>query len=205
MSSTRSRLTLVGVIALALSVGAGISVSAVAKPNKGGAKRATVSKRNVAVPDYPGFGSAARVDIPLPVGKRFKGKAAGTVALSYQTTGSAAGAAEHLSVKISAPNGRSFFVPSPGGPATLQSIGPLRLTPNSARGTCSTLPLAPCADSNDNLAPPYAGTVGDPTLALFYGVRMKGKWVVTFYDDTAGGTSVLNFVALSITPAQPIS
>lgn len=201
--SGKARATGLAALVAAVAAAACLAPAAQAQKKAKGPKRAVVTKGNIPIPDSMAAGLANRVDIPMNIGKRFKGRSAGVVTLTHQTTGSAAEAANHLSVRLTSPSGRSVFVPSPEAPG-LVSVGPLTLSPDSARGTCSTLPASACADSNNNLAPPYAGTIGDPTLALYYGTRMRGRWFVTMYDDTVGGTSVLTRVRLSVTPARPI-
>src|SRR6266516_4256874 len=78
-SSKRSRVALIGVMALALSVTVGLLSGSVAdakkKKKKTGTVTATVQATNVAVPDKapPATSVDGRVDIPLTIsGKKFK-------------------------------------------------------------------------------------------------------------------------------------
>lgn len=206
MKSKRSRLALIGALALALSVTVGFASGSVAsaakkKKKKAGATVAKVSNTTPrAVPDRPaGVGTVdGRLDTTLTVGKKFKGKTVGTLALTFQTTGDAADAAGDLRIDITAPNGYrlpgDWWDNSIGG----QSVGPLTITPNSPVRTCNTV-TPPCSNPFSTLNRPFVGTVGDNTFMWFRGLPMKGTWIVTVLDRINTRTSILNSVALKIT------
>lgn len=204
MKSKRSRLALMGVLVLALSVTVGLASGSVAdakKKKKRGARVANVSNKTPRViPDRPvGAGAVdGRLDTTLRVGKKFKGKAVGTLELTFQTTGDVANAANDIEIDITAPNGYrlpgNWWDNSIGG----QSIGPLTITPNSPVRTCNSA-TPPCSDPFSTLNRPFAGTVGDNTFMWFRGLPMRGNWIVTAKDDSSGKTSILNSVALKLT------
>lgn len=206
MRSKRSRLALMGVLALALSVTVGMTAGGVAdakkkKKKKPSANVALVSNNTPrAIPDRPaGAGQVdGRLDTTLTVGKKFKGKTVGVLEITFQTTGDAADAGNDIQVDITAPNGYrlpgNWWDNNIGG----QSIGPLTITPNSPVRTCDTA-TPPCSNPFQTLNRPMIGTVGDNTFQWFRGLPMKGNWIVTVLDDDNTGNSVLNSVALKLT------
>lgn len=129
---------------------------------------------------------------PLNVGKRFKGARVGDVRLTLRTTGLSLSAAADLLFRVTAPNGRTITI---DGSFAGQSIGPLTVTANSRTRLCD---FPPCSDPDATLSAPYFGTVGDPNLALLNGSPMRGRWVVTAYDQNPTSTSALNSVGLVI-------
>jgi hypothetical protein len=205
MTRKRSRVALLGVLTVVLSVTVGLVSGSVADAKKKKKKSANVAKvsNNTprAIPDRaaPINSQWGRLDTTLTVGKKFKGKTVGTLELTFQTTGDSMNAAGDLEVDITAPNG--YRLPGDwwdndiGG----QSVGPLTITPNSPVRTCDD-PVPPCAQ-DQTLNRPFAGTVGDNTFQWFRGLPMRGNWVVTALDTSNGETSVLNSVALKITAA----
>lgn len=206
MKGKRSRLALAGTLALALSVTVGMSAGEAAGAKKKKGKKpsnsVTLTKAvNAPVPDRAATppGVFGQLDTVLTVGKKFKGRKVDTVAVTFQTTGAAPGAAADLSFLLTAPNGRTIFVLGFSGD---QSIGPLTLTPNSPVQLCDS-PTPPCVNPMATLNRPFAGTAGNPNLALFAGIKMKGNWTFRVQDTgaIAGQTSVLNSVSLQITAA----
>ena len=205
MKGKKSRLALMGVLALAISVTVGLVAGSVAeaKKKKKSSNVAQVSN-NVprTIPDrVPGAGNPyGRLDTTFNVGKKFKGRSVGSLELTFQTTGDAANAAGDLQVDVIAPNGYrlpgNWWDNSIGG----QNIGPLTITPNSPVRTCDTA-TPPCSDPFQTLNRPFAGTVGDNTFQWFRGLPMRGTWTVVVTDQSATKTSVLNSVALKITAA----
>lgn len=150
----------------------------------------------------------------ITVGNRFKKKVVGDLNLTgFQSTGSGAGAATDLRVRLTAPGGRTgLVIEDLGDGTTHQSIGPLTLDDDTPTSLCESI-TPPCEDPTATLNAPWAGTanlldVDDDvtTLSLFNGVRMKGVWTLTVWDqdDTGGLTSVLNGWGLQITPARPV-
>ena len=207
MKSKRSRLTLMGVVALALCVTVGFASGTVAsaakkQKKKAGATVAKVSNTTPrAIPDRPaGVSSVSgRLDTTLKVGKKFKGKTVGTLELTFQTTGDAATSSNDLEVDITAPNG--YRLPGNWWDNSIgnsQSVGPLTITPNSPVRTC-TATTPPCSNPFSTLNRPFVGTVGDNTFMWLRGLPMKGKWIVTVLDRSNTNTSILNSVALKIT------
>ena len=205
MNSKRSRLPLVAILALALSVTGGLvsgGVAAAKKKRKKGGNIATVSKTvNTRIPDTPPgpISYYGRLDTTLHVGKRFKGRKVSNLDVTFQTTGDSADAAVDLDIRLSAPNGRtSRLEPDNGSYADGQSIGPLTLTRNSSVGLCNSA-TPPCTAPFPTLNRPFAGTAGDSQLAIYNGVPMMGDWLFTVEDLENTRTSVLNSVKLTIT------
>lgn len=201
MRSKRSRLTLIGVLALALSVTAGLSVSAEAKKG-GGLKAADVEKSvNLVVPDRVAGQPYGRLDTNLSIGKKFKKKTVGEISITFQTTGLVPNAADDLQFRLTAPNGRTADLV---GNLVGQSIGKLTLTPDTTTRICNTL-TPPCADPQATLNPPFAGIARDIGLADVFGQKMRGTWTFTAFDDSANGqTSILNSIKLRVEPARPV-
>lgn len=195
---TRPRAAVLG---LALSVTAGLMVAGPAQAKKGGNK-ATESKGNVVIADRAvGATQAAVTSVRLNVGKRFRGKVVEKVKLTYAVNGAAAGSPNQLSFSLTSPTGRKIFVPSPSV-GMLTTFGPLTITPDSSRGVCTTAQQT-CADPEDNLGPPYWGKIGDLSLTLFYGARMRGTWLFKAYDFDPGFTNVLDRVKLQVSAVKP--
>jgi hypothetical protein len=204
MTRKRSRLALVGVMTVALTVTVGLvsgSVADAKKKKKKTSNVTSVSKAvNAQIPDATGgpTGMDGRLDTVLTVGKKFKGKKVESLELTIQTTGDAPTSAADLQFDVIAPNGYrlpgNWWDNGIGG----QSIGPLTITPNSPIRTCNAA-SPPCANPFQSLNRPFAGTVGDNTFAWFRGLPMKGNWTVTALDEGTGDTSILNLVGLKIT------
>jgi hypothetical protein len=207
MTRKRSRVVLLGVLTVVLSVTVGLVSGSVADAKKKKKKaKNTITLSNTtprAIPDAtPGVdGHDGRLDTTFTVGKKFKGRSVAILELTFQTTGDAPQASDDLEIDITAPNG--YRLPGNWWDNNInnsQSIGPLTIGPNSPVRTCNdTTP--PCFDSFHTLNIPYAGTVGDNTFQWFRGLPMRGSWTVTALDQDNGATSVLNSVALKITAA----
>jgi hypothetical protein len=206
MTRKHSRLVLLGVMTVVLSVTVGLVSGSVADAKKKKKKTANVASVSNAtpraIPDAtPGAsGVDGRLDTVLTVGKKFKGRTVSTLELTFQTTGDVANAANDIRIDITAPNG--YRLPGDwwdngiGG----QSIGPLTITPNSPLRTCNSA-TPPCSDPFLTLNRPFAGTVGDNTFAWFRGLPMRGDWTITALDESNTRTSILNSVALKLTAA----
>ena len=204
MKSKRSRLALMGVLTLALSVTVGLTAGSVAdakKKKKKSPNVVTVSNNTPrAIPDRPaGPGTQnGRLDTQLTVGKKFKGKSVGTLELTFQTTGDSPTSGNDVEFDIIAPNGYRLPWNWTDNSFDGQSIGPVTITPNSPFRTC-TAPT--CSNPFSTLHAPYVGTVGDNTFQWFRGLPMKGVWDVVFTDSSPTKTSVVNTVQLKITAA----
>ncbi|MDX6617176.1 MAG: hypothetical protein QOD60_2267 [Solirubrobacterales bacterium] len=213
MNSKRSRLAVVGVLALAISVTVGLVSGSAADAKKKKHKSGTVTASKTtptAIPassngDSPGTLTA----VPLTVGKAAKGKVVGWSSLSVTTsfTGSNTMALGQIRSRLTAPNGRTVSLINPvyynGNPTSVS--GPLTETPDSPFLVCLPQPVAaPCPggvtkDPEATVGPPYAGTVGNSQLALFGGVPAKGVWTLKVLNTGVGTTAVLNSVSISIT------
>jgi hypothetical protein len=205
MKRRRSRLALAGVMVLALSVTVGFAAGGVADAKKKKPKKVsntvTVTASNAAIPDraaLPVTAPFGKVDVPLTIGKKFKGRvvAADSVAVTVQTTGTAAGAPDDLEFRLINPKGRKVFLEGDLGDTTSSAnLGPLTITPNSPVEPCST---PPCVNPDQTLVPPFAGTLGNSELALYTGTGVQGTWILRVFDDTPTKTSTLNKVTLQI-------
>ena len=116
MHAGRSRLALIGVLALAVCVAVSLaagSAEAKKKKKKGG-NSITVSKTTpTAIPAGDGTNAVAGdVSVPLTVGKKAKGKVVSSLTATYQLT-DPAGNLDNLDVKVIAPNGRTVFLDNP--------------------------------------------------------------------------------------------
>jgi hypothetical protein len=214
---------MIAVLALFGGVVFGGSVQAKGKKTKK-KKPVTVTKAvNAPIPDAvgnPGPPPVKTLDgklaVPLTVSKKFKGTVS-RVAVTFQTTGLAAGASGDLDADLIAPDGTRVGVFTSGG-LSGQSIGPLTFQANSPVLVCdfdpatTTPPPPPCADPDATLNPPYVGIAGNTGLNLFEGVKGKGNWQFVIYDrgyntgiapDTVK-TSILNSVSLKLTAQVPV-
>jgi hypothetical protein len=189
------------VTCLGLLGGALFGGTAVAKKKKGGgtvtatAGAAVVPPAVIGPPDR--FGVAA---IPLTVGKKAKGKVVSYegVRVTYQLTAGSNLFLNDIFMRLTAPNGRTVFVEKPQVPVGITTVGPLTLTPNSSVQMCPALPITACADPDDTLAAPFAGTAQSSGLEYFRGLPAKGTWTlkVLMFDDQ--GPVTVNSVKLEV-------
>jgi hypothetical protein len=207
---------LAAALTLALVLALGTASSAGAK-KKGHGKSSTFAQTlavNLGVPDRPATGAATPLRTSIVVGKKFKGKTVADVNVTgIQTTGSAAGAANDLNARLSAPNGRTVQLFRTKGD---QSLGPWTIDDDTAVSICDAPATTVCAAPNQSLNQPFAGTSNlayndgpafTPLQALD-GVAMKGAWTLTVFDSANGagnGTSVLNQWGLQIRSARPVT
>jgi len=163
MKSRRSRLALLGVLALAISVTVGLVSGSVADAKKKGKGKSTgsvtiVAPPTVVPPSTPPppltpdtVTNRSVVSVPLNVGKKAKGKVVSldSVAISFQITGSprananapgdTPAAASEIGISLIAPNGRTVGGLNPArGDENATTIGPVTVTPDSPFGVCST-------------------------------------------------------------------
>ena len=163
-----------------------------------------------AIPDRVGAGPSTPLTATINVPKKFKGREVADVNVTgLQTTGSAGGAAPHLTAYLTAPGGRTLQLFFAVGD---QSLGPWTLDDDTRTSICNSGgPL--CADPDQALYRPFAGTSNvlrnwtgnfpvNGALSIFNGVGMKGTWKLTVVDGTAGLTSVLNQWGLRIQAAR---
>jgi hypothetical protein len=181
MKRRRLRLALLGVMALVICVTVGLTATAAD-----------------AVGNH--FGVAT---VPLTVGKKAKGKVVGWDSLIVTTSWSAPvpDVLDDVFARVKAPNGRTVGLAAPPIDSTVTAAGPTTETPNSPFGFCvpsSTPPPPPCADPDNTLGPPYAGTIGNTALAFFGGVPAKGTWQVQILNTNTTSGATLNSVTLSM-------
>jgi hypothetical protein len=188
MKSKRTRLALMGVLALVLSVTVGLVSGSVADAKKKKSKRSfTITKTApTVVPGAPGP-SVAVVKVPIgTIGKKIaKGKVVSLNGVDVTTTlsGSPGFASNILQFEVIGPSGREGFLQNPVGDGsnTETVSGPLTETPNSATSVCvpnTPAPPPPCPDPDSTLGPPYVGTVGNTSLLNFSGSAAVGTWYV---------------------------
>ena len=171
----------------------------------------SVVQPNAAIPDDAASGHSTPVDSTITVPKKFKGRVVADVNITgIQTTGSGAGAAADLVMRIIAPNGRSVRLWS-GGFGD-QSIGPLTLDDDTPVSICNAT-NPPCDYGPDTLNRPFAGTSnlqflgggGTGPLSHLDGVAMRGTWTFEIWDEQAGETRTLNIWGLQVTAAKPVT
>jgi hypothetical protein len=215
---SRRRLTLLGVLALALCTAIGLTLgsSAEAKKKQKKAKQVVFTQSvapNLAVPDDVATGPSIPVKSTITVaGKKFKNKVVGDLdVLGIQTTGTGASAAANLRMKLIAPNGRTVSLIGNSNGAT--SIGPLTIDAESPVSICNSA-TPTCSDPAQTLLRPFAGTansqglggMGTGGVRALNGVAMSGTWTFEIYDVAQiGQNSVLNGWGLKITSAKPIT
>jgi hypothetical protein len=218
MRSRRSRLALLGVLALALTVTVGLvsgSVADAKKKKKKSGNKVTVSKTTpTTIPSQASPSSnESMTTIPLTVGKKAKGKVVGwdSVTVTTTFTGSDDTALSSVFSELSAPNGRTVGLDAPAwnGPPGFRNTtsGPLTETPDSPFTECFTDASHPCpggfgGDPEATVAPPFVGTVGNSTLAHLGGVPAKGTWNLKVFNSSTTTTATLNSVTLTVTLAK---
>jgi hypothetical protein len=210
MRSRRSRIAMIGVLALAASVTVGLVSGSVADAKKktkkaGGIVIATVPV-NAAIPDGTATTNGVLTSTTVVGGKKFKSTQVRDVNATVQTTGAGAGAAGDLFARLTAPNGATttLFFGLSG-----QSVGPLTLddeTPFILGG----LPPAP---DPQTLVAPYVGTAAPNSLVGLFswplsvmdGGPASGTWTLRVYDGGtgAGHTSVLNSWTPTVVAGKP--
>ncbi|MFL5908364.1 MAG: hypothetical protein ACJ75Z_12310 [Solirubrobacterales bacterium] len=210
MKSNRSRLALMGVLALAISVTVGLVSGSVAEAKKKKSKRSfTVSKTSptvVPAAPSPGGTAVAKFAIGSVGSKVAKGKVVSLNGVNATTAFSGApGFAGDVTTQLIAPSGRNTFLINPvvndfgPGPSTETSSGPLTETPNSALGVCvpnTPAPPPPCSDPDNVVGPPYSGTVGNSGLLNFSGSGAVGTWFLKVFN---GGSNPVTVNSVSVT------
>jgi hypothetical protein len=225
MNAGRSRFALIGVLALAICVAASLLAgTAEAKKKK---KTKTVGSITVSrttptavppavAPTATSVGSLGFVSVPLTVGNKAKGKVVGwdSATLTTTFTGSSPPALGSVFAELTAPNGRTVGTDyettlinpvSDSTSATTGNLvsGPLTETPDSPFKICLGSPgppaTPPCANPEQTVGPPYAGTVSSNGLAMVNGVPAKGTWTYKVFNGSATTTATLNSVSLSLT------
>ena len=189
MKGKRSRLALLGILALALAVTVGTTagVAEAKKGKKKGGKGGHVTVTAPATPLPPAIGGIGSLtDIPLRVGKKAKGKvvATGSVEVTATFTG-LKGFADGIEVELVDPDDLSVDLDFPFDDETTL-VGPLTWTPHSHFFLCPSLAVipAPCANPKFNIIRPYIGRVGLNELALYYGLPARGVWHLLVVNTT---------------------
>lgn len=224
MKRRKSRLALLGVLALAISVTVGLASGSVADAKKGkkkkkGGNTVTLNVGTTGIPPAiasspAAEGKAGFVSIPLNVGKKAKGKVVGwdTLTVTSTFTGSTGAALGSIGADVVAPNGRTEGLISPVSDAFLQTdpntgnvtSGPLTETPNSANSLCLRDPgppaNPPCFFQDQVVNPPnYAGFIGNEGLEGFGGVPARGTWQLRLFNSSGTTTAILNGAVIQMT------
>jgi len=225
----RRRLALLGILALAFSVTAGLAVAdtAAAKKKKNKNPGGTVDITmpvNAQVPDASGTfpnvkNGVLTSTINVPSAKPFIGTVIRDVNVTVQTTGSTpgtgtppvGGSASQLDFRVTAPNGTTswLFGAEAGSSVSGASIGPLTIDDE----TPTQLTRTPPADSTQ-LGPPFNGTaqpdpftsLGPAALWIMDGGPATGAWTLRVYDVIAPSpveTSVLNSWRITVVAGKP--
>ena len=214
----RSRLALVGALALALSVTLALTAGEVAfaakKKKKAGGTANVTKQVNQAIPDaIPPLPTWGRLVSTISIGgKKFKGTRIRDVNVTIQTSGAGPNASRDLAFTLTAPNGTNdWFFAFPGNGT---NVGPLTLDDESVNSIQADYvgPTAPPRDSTW-LASPFVGTaqpfcfqaVGACPLAALDNGPASGTWTLTAFDagTGAGNTSVLNSWGLAVQAGKP--
>jgi hypothetical protein len=211
----RTRLALVGALALALSVTVGLTATDVASAKKKAGGTVDITKQvNLGIPDAASATSWGKLTSTFAVGgKKFKGTRIRDVNATIQTTGATADSAGDLVFTLTSPNGTNdwFFGFSGNG----QNIGPLTLDDESVNAIQATYGGGAPTPARDptQLASPFAGTAqpfcfqafGACPLAALDNGPASGNWTLTAFDALPGGgaTSVLNFWRLTVQAGKP--
>ena len=212
MSTARVRLLVSTALSLAV-ICAGFAGPAQAKKKgkKKGGNFATVTKATGApIPDFAGP-AAIPLDTVLDIGgKAFKGKVVSDVNITVQTTGNVAGAANDLIARLSAPSGRSTnLFTSVGGSSA--SIGPFVMDDDTRTLACNGTTPNFCANNDPfaTLLIPFAGRAAGFAngayfgLNRFYGVPMRGNWILSIWDNgNTGQKSTLTRATLEVTAVK---
>jgi hypothetical protein len=215
MKGSRSRLAVMGVLALAFSVTVGFVSGSVAdaKKKKKKSNSVTVSVTTptpIPVAATPSGPPSVTV-VPLTVGKKAKGKIVSFSSVSVTTTwtGSDTQALGAVTSQLVAPINRGVLLnapvwnfAAPPGQAN-QTSGPLTETPDSITNPCFSDTAHPCPggvaqDAEATLGPPYSGTIGNGGLEAFGGISPVGTWFLKIYNQSTTRTSTLNSVTLTI-------
>ncbi|MGH2957832.1 MAG: hypothetical protein ACRDL6_12675 [Solirubrobacterales bacterium] len=202
MQAKRSRLSRLGVLALALCLGVGMTAGVAdaqkkKKKKKAGGTANITQTVNAPVPDATPSLNGQLISTIDVGGKKFKKTRIRDVNVTIQTTGSAAGSAGDLYALLSSPNGTTVFL---FGGLDGQSIGPVTLDDQSNLAL-SIGPLAPPLDPN-TLYPPYAGRAQPfGTFSSMNDGGATGTWTLRVVDTDPtppGTTSVLNSWRLEV-------
>jgi hypothetical protein len=212
MKRKRTRLALMGVSALAICLTVGLTsgvADAKKKGKRGGGRTFTVAKTApTVVPGAPSPTGVTVATIPIGVvgGKATKGKVISLNGVNVTTSfagspGFVSGPGSDVEAELIGPSGRNTDLvnPVPNGSDTETSSGPLTETPNSAASVCvpsATPPPPPCPDPDDNVLPPYSGTIGNEGLLNFSGSGPRGTWFIKVFN---GDLSPITVGAVTVT------
>jgi hypothetical protein len=207
--NNRTRLALVGALALALSVTVGLMATDVAsakKKSKAGGTADITKQVNQGIPDGTSTTNGVLTSTVAVGGKKFKGTRIRDVNVTLQTTGTAQQSAGQLAARLTAPNGATTGLIQNN--LFGQSVGPLTLDDESPNALGRQNSFEPT-----QLAAPYAGTAQPdcfviPGTCTFWPMDngpASGTWTLRMYDTggTPPATSVLNSWRLTVVAGKP--
>jgi hypothetical protein len=211
MKSKKSRLTVVGVLALAICLAVGLATGSAAEAKKKKKKSTgTVTLSQTAPTTIPAKANPTvndtMVSIPLTVGNKAKGKVVAADGLTVTSTFSSTTTTGlgNLYGEITSPSGHTEFLQQTFASsfAGNTTSGPLTETPSSPFTACLPTATNPCPGGGGQfpeatVGPPYAGTIRNVNLSRFGGVSAKGTWTVkVFNGGIVQGT--LNSISITI-------
>lgn len=207
MRSKRSHFARFGVLALALTATVGFTVGTAEAKKK---KLRTFEQQvavNAPIPNALANLTSTPLVSTIVVGKKYRNRTVADVNVTnLQTSGTAADAADDLNGALTAPNGRTILLFDNVGDI---SLGPWTMDDDTNVSICDETPgMGFCNSPLRTLYRPFAGTsnlkdsdddVG--VLSEFDGVRMRGTWTLTVWEDTVDPrSSVFNQWGLQIRP-----
>jgi hypothetical protein len=208
MKSKRTRLALMGVMALVLSVTVGLVSGGVAdakKKKKKGAKTFAVAKTTPTAIPLANAGGPGVVKVPIGIvgGKKLKGKVISfsSVTVTTSWSGGPGFGSNPTFATLIAPNGRSVGLVAPAFDGTSAAQGPVTETPDSPASYCTPVgapPPPPCNDPDANvLGPAYAGTIGNAGLSNFGGISPNGTWQIKLFNADPAIPATLNSISVN--------
>jgi subtilisin-like proprotein convertase family protein len=210
MQRNRSRLALLGILALALGVTAGLTASeAAAAKKKKGKSGGTVDITKVvgaAIPDNTATTHGLLTSTIDVGGKKFRGTQVRDVNATVQTTGLQPDALSNLSVLLTAPNGATVWL---FAVVSGQNLGPLTFDDETFMQLFSS--DQPPRDPTQ-VTRPYIGTVqpycyfafGGCPLSVLDNGPVTGTWTLRVFDGAGIGlTSILNQWRIQVVAGKP--
>jgi subtilisin-like proprotein convertase family protein len=210
MKSKRSRIALIGVLALVLSVTVGLASGSIAeakKKKKSGGTADITKQVNQTVPDATATTDGLLTSTITIGGKKFNKTKVRDVNVTLQGTGDTGGnngSAADIAAQLTAPNGASTWLIDQS--LSGQSFGPLTFDDETFFRVAGLT-----ADAPNDLASPYVGSMqpdcfsahGGCTLSVNDNGPASGTWTLRVFDRDNGQTTVLNFWRLVVVAGKP--
>jgi hypothetical protein len=212
----RSRLALLGALALAFLLAAALAAGEVSAAKKKKKKQRIGGTADITrlvgtgIPDAtpgPPFTSGTLTSTIDVTEKKFQRALIRDVNVTIQTTGaSGASPLDDLAAQLTAPNGATTWLIGTG--LSGANLGPLTLDDE----TVNALTFGPPPARNPHtLTSPYVGVaqpfcflaLGGCTLSAMDGGPAAGTWTLRFFDATVGENSILNSWRLFVQAGRP--